>query len=918
MAARISIAKWPGRTRRLAHRAQGARGLFAASFGQRHGGYTAPMAHWATPHAGSAWPSFPGVGVKTTPSAEPPLLVPLLSGKQRWVFALLCAGWAISLAVFWVWWLRPEHNIDTFRFIANTVVLFWTTIIPAYFVTVFARARIANPARPVPPGMKVAMVVTKAPSEPFELVRTTLEAMLAQSYPHDTWLADEDPSDETIDWCAQHGVFLSSRRGVAAYHNTSWPRRTKCKEGNLAYFYDHYGYGRYDVVSQLDADHVPAPGYLEAMLRPFADPRVGYVSAPSICDSNAKDSWSARGRLYAEAALHGALQVGYNGGMAPLCIGSHYAVRLNALREIGGLGPELAEDHSTTLMMNAKGWRGIHAIDAIAHGEGPRTFADMATQEFQWAKSLVVILLRYTRQYLSPLPWRLKAQFLFSQFWYPLFSLTMAASVIMPVVALFTHRAWVDIAYTSYFLYASLVTVSILALMTWVRKTGYFRPHDAKVLSWEALLFHFARWPWSLLGVGSAVVDWLRGREFDFRVTPKTDRGDARAPLRVLLPYLVLSLFCIAPVLLVGHAGNARGFYLLSMFNCLTYLTIAVLIVVKHARERGLALPAPRLLFGQGPLLQRGLFVTTALALVVGLTTRLSTGMEGVLWRSGGAPLLIADQQREPLALGVYDPSKAFSANDKQVKIEHIFVSWVDPNARARIVAAADYAQRRHRQLMVTVEPWPEVGRSAPALLKDVRRGAYDPEIRSLCDTMNSLAAAPMVRWAHEMESPTGRYPWATHDPASYVGAYKHFVDQCRTPSSRLQFVWSPRGDPALPAYFPGRDYVDYVGLSVFDCPECGVQPAGDQHSAASILQEKYRRVYRYQRPVIVAELGVNGSVERRREALQDLQETAGKLPLLTSLVYFNAKDSNGAWPVPYPPDWRIAPQLFRQALSEQ
>ena len=168
---------------------------------------------------------------------------------------------------------------------------------------------------------------------------------------------------------------ISTRKGREDYHRLTWPRRTRCKEGNLAFFYDHYGYDNYDIVCQLDADHAPSPGYLREMLRPFADPGVGYVSAPSICDKNAATSWAARGRLYAEASLHGAIQAGYAAGGACLCIGSHYAVRTTALREIGGLGPELAEDHSTTLMFNAAGWRGVHAVDAIAHGDGPNTFA---------------------------------------------------------------------------------------------------------------------------------------------------------------------------------------------------------------------------------------------------------------------------------------------------------------------------------------------------------------------------------------------------------------------------------------------------------------------------------------------------------------------------------------------------------------
>ena len=150
--------------------------------------------------------------------------------------------------------------------------------------------------------------------------------------PYDVWLADEKLTDEVVDWCAAHGVRMSSREGVAEYHNASWPRRTKCKEGNLAFFYDNWGYRDYDVVAQLDADHVPEPDYLRRMVAPFADPRVGYVAAPSICDRNAESSWSARGRLYAEAVLHGSTQAGCNAGYAPSCIGSHYAVRTAGAR----------------------------------------------------------------------------------------------------------------------------------------------------------------------------------------------------------------------------------------------------------------------------------------------------------------------------------------------------------------------------------------------------------------------------------------------------------------------------------------------------------------------------------------------------------------------------------------------------------
>jgi cellulose synthase (UDP-forming) len=838
---------------------------------------------------------------------DPPFLVPLLSGRQRAVFAVLSACWVLSLILFWRWWLRPEHNTDSFRYIVNCSVLFWTTVIPGYFVLIFARARVTNPARTIPAGWRVAMVVTKTHSEPFALVRTTLLAMLSQAYPHDTWLADEDPSAETIAWCAQHGVLLSTRKGVAEYHNASWPRRTKCKEGNLAYFYDCHGYRRYDFVAQLDADHVPSAGYLEAMLLPFADPCVGYVSAPSICDSNAAHSWSARGRLQVEAALHGALQAGHNGGLAPLCIGSHYAVRTAALRHIGGLGPELAEDHSTTLMMNANGWHGVHALDAIASGEGPRTFADMATQEYQWAKSLAVILFRYTPRYFGALPLRLKAQFLFAQLWYSLFSLTMAASVVMPLVALLTRQVWGNVAYVSYFVYATGVTGSILLLMVWVKTTGSLRPRNAKVVSWEGFVFLFVRWPWSLMGICSAIVDCVRGREFVFHVTPKSSTSDARPPLRVVLPYLFISLACTIPIVAVSDAGNAQGFYVISAFNGLVYLFVALLIVVAHARENGRCISPFRLVFADGPLVRRGISVAAMLVLALGMLMRLPEGIAALVWRADTA----AAAPRPRALVGVYDPERAFYHDKGTVDIEHVFVTMVDPKAAALIHNEYAYASSRGRLLMVTLEPWAASSSNSRTLLSDIVLGAYDKEIDAVCGSIRSLNAPVMVRWAHEMDTTDRRYHWDTADPASYIGAYRHFVSRCRGPASKMQFIWSPRGDPALTAYFPGYEFVDYVGLSVFDCPSCGVSPTGGHHSAANILKEKYQRVMHYNLPVVVAEVGVDGSPERRRDELIELHRTMSTLPLLKAVVYFNAIDTPGAWPWPNRPDWRIPPPLL-------
>ncbi|WP_284164370.1 glycosyltransferase family 2 protein [Frigidibacter sp. SD6-1] len=513
-------------------------------------------------------------------------LKPILTGRQAVKYRRGACLWLAAALFFWSWWLQPGHILGWPRFLIASACLFWLFFLQAYFVVVFLNARRTAAPTPEPGDWRVAMIVTKTPGEPLSLLKRTLTAMLVQDYPHDTWLADEDPSPETIAWCAENGVRISTRKGVAAYHQPVWPRRTRCKEGNLAYFYDHYGYEAYDIVAQLDADHVPQPGYLREMLRPFADPKVGYVSAPSICNANSADSWAARTRLDTEAAFHGALQCGYTGLFTSICIGSHYAVRTAALKAVGGLGPELAEDHSTSMVLAAGGWQGVHAIDAIAFGDGPANVADLATQEFQWSRSLVTLLLSHTGRYLPTLPARLKFSFLFGQSWYVFFAFFMLYMYLSPIYALTFDARFADVTYWAFVLHSAPTA----AVLTWfaleIKRDGLFRPYNGRIFGWEKMLFIFLQWPWVFWGVLMAARDRMTGKFVDFRVTPKGEAATKRLPTKVVAIYTALATGALLPLLFVD-AQDAQGFYLLSALNGLIYTICVAVIVLEHLRANG-------------------------------------------------------------------------------------------------------------------------------------------------------------------------------------------------------------------------------------------------------------------------------------------------------------------------------------------
>jgi cellulose synthase (UDP-forming) len=857
-----------------------------------------------------------------------PLLIPLMTKRQKLTYFGWVVAWIVALVWWWAWWLRPENNIGSLRYLALTIPSAWLTVVlPCYFLFIFAKSRIPSGFAGVPSDLRVAMVVTKAPSEPFSVLKETLEAMLRQTYPHDTWLADEDPSEEVVEWCRENHVKISTRKNRADYHRPDWPRRTRCKEGNLAFFYDQYGYEGYDFVSQLDADHVPEPTYLEEMLRPFGDPRVGYVSAPSICDKNAGESWSARGRLYAEGNMHGPLQAGYTGCLAPMCIGSHYAVRTTALNEIGGLGPELAEDHSTTLIMNAYGWRGVHAFNAIAHGCGPQTFSDLAMQEFQWSRSLMTILLAWTPIYFSRLPKGLKFQFGFCQIWYLATAIFMSFLYVTPQLALLADKNFVGVNYTDFLVHGFVLGVVLTGLAYWIKSRGWARPVDARFVSWEGVVFVFARWPWVVLGTIAAVRDWLFGTTLDFRVTPKGRNEAAQLPMAAIFPYIILSLGSALPVLFL-NVKIAVGFYMIASLNAFIYASVAVVIIFKHWQENphadGDSIWSR---INYDPAVSVSAFLAIA-ATVVGLHLRgpvVAAKFWGSDWQTaireqvtdwGNSVRKTAGYDSDKagrIEFGIYDPGLAFSSSS-EIAIDHVYIPWQTPDVAARIQMASRNAVDHHRKLFFTIEPWtkaPNWRDQGEKLFEEILSGRFNDEIRTVCGEIGNLDSLPFVRWGHEMEGPSDRYPWARKDPKAFVEAFRYFVRECRASAPNVRFVWSPIGEEGLDLYYPGSEYTDYIGLSLYGLQAWDVNHYGRARSFTESLESKYALVSRYEKPIIIAEVGVSGDENYRIAWLEELAGELHGFGLLRGVIYFNDKEPHH-WDPPYgSPDWRIGVQEF-------
>lgn len=269
------------------------------------------------------------------------------------------------------------------------------------------------------------------------------------------------------------------------------------------------------------------------------------------------------------------------------------------------------------------------------------------------------------------------------------------------------------------------------------------------------------------------------------------------------------------------------------------------------------------------------------------------------------SPLLDRQANR---GFGAYDPYGDFS-NDASANVEHLFLPWEDVDLTS-LADAEIYAKERGRSLLITIEPWTwsEDWRVEPAALKNrIMSGAYDANMDAICQIAGAMEVPVTIRWAHEMEDKTGRFTWANWQPDDYVAAYRRMVDLCRSTAPQASFMWSPKGEEGLQAYYPGDEYVDVIGLSIFGLEQWDLDKYGRERSFAEVLKPAYDRVVPFNKPIVVAELGVVGGQVYVNNWMAESRDGAlPEFPELTSVVYFNQKEVV-PWPDGYGlPDWRV------------
>ena len=260
---------------------------------------------------------------------------------------------------------------------------------------------------------------------------------------------------------------------------------------------------------------------------------------------------------------------------------------------------------------------------------------------------------------------------------------------------------------------------------------------------------------------------------------------------------------------------------------------------------------------------------------------------------------------------GIYD----FGPVDKfQAAIQHnpsvmmVYRGWAD-----RAFNADEFNKVAERGMlpMLSWEPWNYQDDSKDKdgthagqpeyQLSRIYGGAFDDYIRSYALGIKNLDYRVAIRFAHEMNG--FWYPWGANVNGNrgddYIKAWRHVRNVfTEAGATNVIWVWSPNvilDRTQLAPFYPGDDFVDWVGLSGY----YGTEGTRNYRSPDTIFNSTLAHIRTFtKRPVVITETAATDSGGMKARWVVDFFRYLPQHPEIIGIIWY---ESVREW------DWRIA-----------
>jgi len=786
-------------------------------------------------------------------------------------------------------------------------------------------------APPAQHAFTVDILTTFCPGEPYEMIVNTLTAIQQIRYPHTTYLCDEANDPYLIDVCQRLGVRHVTRNN-----------RKDAKAGNINNALQ-YATGELCVV--LDPDHVPAPDFLDPIVAYFNDPKVGFVQIVQAY-SNLGDGLIAKGAAQQTFQFYGPIMMTMNSYGTVLAIGANCTFRRAALDSIGGHAAGLSEDMHTAMQLHAKGWTSVYVPAVLARGLVPATMSAYYSQQLKWARGTFELLVTTYPKLFRQFTWRQRLHYGTIPFHY--FSgVIFLINFLIPILSLSLGLIPFRVDLVNFALLGLPMLTATILIRHFVQR--WVMEEEERGFHVVGGLLLIGTWWIYILGLVYTIIR----KKVPYIPTPKDDNTPDSWTLG--LPNIVMAAATIGAIVYgLWYDWNPFTWVMAGIagINCLILLFNIIVSYRKTIRRMQEQSGFIRALLKYPLIFKKQFWVFRHLHIYAGirkLGLPLLLMMVFITWYFLGTnaemPTVFTHKHvkgEQQFYTGIYSPGttdgipsmeeiKSYQQqHHTHFNIISLYIPWGD-EPRCQVPDSLVKAIYRNGSLpMITWEPWAALFKNTAGnkalqqeqkIFAHISAGFFDHYLQQFSDQVKALRRPVYIRFAHEADNPA--YPWSAtghNTPEEFKAAWKYVYNYfLRNGASNVIWVWNPWSAEAVASYFPGKSYVDWIGITSLNY---GPQRADSQWRAFSTLYAPFRKLpeLRAGIPVMIAEMGSLAMAGRQEQWLKDALRDINSYNEIHAFVLFNSnQDQNILRPVANNMlDWKVqSPQALFDAQKQ-
>lgn len=250
------------------------------------------------------------------------------------------------------------------------------------------------------------------------------------------------------------------------------------------------------------------------------------------------------------------------------------------------------------------------------------------------------------------------------------------------------------------------------------------------------------------------------------------------------------------------------------------------------------------------------------------------------------------------LGSGFYDASAVTAFEeliDRRVAVVQAFVSWA-------YVEDEDWNRLNgHRvQEILDLGAIPEItwapqisgsGPDQPSLrLSTIAAGEHDDYIATFARAVEALGEPVMIRFGHEMNNPASPFAETANgnQRGDYRAAFRHVHDTFDALGAyNVSWVWAPNillpDAESLERYYPGDDYVDWVGVDGYSYPRAGCDSPSEVFDATLADVQSFTA-----KPLMLSEVAVAEECPDKARWIEDFVAWLDERPEVLGFIWWH------------------------------